>query len=137
MLQQLFEEIESQNVFPTVKYSGVADNVIIVVRPVSFYSALEKDARVLFVAQHDEIEQDFLEVSREKAGVAFVDAERNFLIRSENLSGELYSDAAFQRFLVKDSQINYVVHGGYHPGHRKRSCSCIRHEVGKENGHRL
>ena len=109
-LQQFFQETESLEVFSTVKYSDIAQDVIIIAKPVSFRSALEKDATVFFVAQHNELEQNFSEVFRNKVGVALIDPESNFLIQSESFSGEWYSDASFHKFLAEDSQNHCVVH---------------------------
>ena len=110
-IEELFEKRDVMRVISMAEYSDGGD-VIVVVKPVSFLSVMEKDASVFFVLKQEVQERNFAERFHECSGVALLNEAGEFLIRSEEFTDELRECEEFQSFLRGEGEIIYKIRDG-------------------------
>ena len=116
-IEEFFEVEKNTRVASTAEYAEGGDAVIVVTKPVSFVSVMEKDALVFFVMDQKTVEQELYAKFNDCSGVALLDADRRFMVRSDDFSIEMYQNAGFQKFLDSEEQSIYATTNG-----RERIC---------------
>ena len=116
-IEDFFEAEKSTRVASTAEYAEGGDAVIVAAKPVSFVSVMEKDALVFFVMDQETVEQELYAKFNDCSGVALLDADRRFMVRSDDFSIEMYQNAGFQKFLDSEEQSIYATTNG-----RERIC---------------
>ena len=116
-IEDFFEAEKNTRVASTAEYAEGGDAVIVAAKPVSFVSVMEKDALVFFVMDQETVEQELYAKFNDCSGVALLDADRRFMVRSDDFSIEMYQNAGFQKFLDSEEQSIYATTNG-----RERIC---------------
>ncbi len=111
-MKEFFEMGEHTRIMSTAEYAEGRDGVIVVAKPVSFISVVEKDALVFFLMEQETIEEEVFAKFYDCSGMALLDAEGRFLVRSNDFSAEMYDSAGFRRFLDSEGQITYATTNG-------------------------
>ena len=116
-IEEFFEAEKYTRVASTAEYAEGGDAVIVAAKPISFVSVMEKDALVFFVMDQKTVEQELYAKFNDCSGVALLDADRRFMVRSDDFSIEMYQNAGFQKFLDSEEQSIYATTNG-----RERIC---------------
>ena len=111
-MKEFFEMGERTRIMSTAEYAEGEDAVVVVAKPVSFISVVEKDALVFFVMEQEAVEQEVYAKFYDCAGVALLNAEGRFMVRSEAFSEELYKSTGFQKFIESEMQNTYTTTNG-------------------------
>ena len=111
-MKAFFEEKEFTRITSTAEYEEGKNSVIVVAKPVSFLSVIEKDAQVFFVMEQTVVEKEFLARFHDCSGVALLDAEGKFLVRGKDFSMELCEEPDFQKFMAEEGQRTYITSNG-------------------------
>lgn len=117
IIKEFFEAGKTTRVASTAEYAKRGDAVIVAAKPVSFVSVIEKDALVFFVMDQEKVEQELYAKFNDCSGVALLDADGRFMVRSDDFSIEMYESAGFQKFLNSEEQTIYATTNG-----RERIC---------------
>lgn len=112
MIQEFFEEMDYTRVTSTAQYVDYKNQVIVVAKPVSFISVLEKDALVFFVMEQKVVEKEFEDRFHDCSSVALLHAEGHFLVRGDDFSTEVCNNAGFRRFLAGEGEATYTTTNG-------------------------
>ena len=107
-----FEEKELTRIMSTAGDANSENNVIVVVKPVSFLSVIEKDALVFFVMEQEVVEKEFQARFHDCSAVALIDAEGKFLVRGKDFTMELCENPDFRNFLAGQGDSTYAVSNG-------------------------
>ena len=111
-IREFFEVGEHTRITSTAEYTEGEDAVIVVAKPVSFISVVEKDALVFFVMEQEAVEEEVFAKFYDCSGMALLDAEGRFLVRSGDFSTEMYGSTGFQQFFDREGQTTYATTNG-------------------------
>lgn len=111
-MKEFFEMGDHTRIMSTAEYAEGEDAVVVVAKPVSFISVVEKDALVFFVMEQETVVQEVYAKFYDCAGVALLNAEGRFMVRSEVFSAELYKNTGFQKFIESEIQNIYTTTNG-------------------------
>ena len=112
VIRQFFEEQEYTRIISTAQFADSKHNVIVVAKPVSFISVVNKDALVFFVMDQSVVEKELEARFHDCSTVAILDEQGNFLVRGQDFTQELYERDDFRQFLSGESSNTYVTSNG-------------------------
>ena len=107
-----FEEEEYTRITSTSRFPASQTNLIVVAKPVSFISVVNKDALVFFTMDQTAIEKELRSRFHDSSALAILDAQGQFLVRGQDFTYELYNDPEFVRFLEDDTSGTFVSFNG-------------------------
>jgi len=110
-VKAFFEGQELTRIMSTAGYEN-RNSVIVVAKPVSFLSVIEKDALVFFVMEQEIVEKEFQARFHDCSAVALLDAEGKFLVRGKDFTMELCENPDFQNFLAGQGDSTYAASNG-------------------------
>ena len=111
-MRAFFEEGEYTRIISTARDKQSDHNVIVMVKPVSFISVVEKDALVFFVMNQSVVEKELQARFHDCSSLAIVDSLGNLLVRGRDFTQELWERTDFQAFLTGDASDTYVTSNG-------------------------
>lgn len=111
-MQTFFELEEYTRITSTAHAAENSSNLIVVAKPVSFISLVNKDALVFFVMDQTAVEKELCARFHDSSAVAILDAEGRFLVRGKDFSRQLCENAGFARFLTDDTLQTYAASNG-------------------------
>lgn len=107
-----FEEESFTRITSTAHYTENKTGAIVVVKPVSFLSVVDKDALVFFVMNQSVVEKELQARFHDCSAVAILDEEGRFLVRGRDFTQELYERPDFQQFLESATAETYITSNG-------------------------
>ena len=107
-----FEEEEYTRITSTARYFQSQANMIVVAKPVSFVSLVNKDALVFFAMDQLAIERELRARFHDASAVAILDEQGEFLVRGSDFSRNLVNSSSFSNFLTDESSATYVTSSG-------------------------
>lgn len=107
-----FEEEEYTRITSTARFQGNQTNMIVVAKPVSFLSVVDKDALVFFTMDQTIVEKELRARFHDCSAVAILDSEGEFLVRGWDFSDDLFESPAFVQFLADETADTYVTFNG-------------------------
>ena len=128
VIRQFFEEQEFTRIISTAQFENSKHNVVVVAKPVSFLSLVNKDALVFFVMDQSVVERELEARFHDCSTVAILDEQGNFLVRGRDFTQELYEREDFQQFLAGIGSNTYVTSNG-------EENICIYQHRDAENGY--
>ena len=111
-IERFFEEEEYTRIISTAQYMGSKNNLIVLVKPVSFLSVVKKDALVFFVMDQTVVEKELQARFHDCSSVAILDEQGNLLVRGRDFTQQLCEDGDFQKFLAGEGTDIYVTSNG-------------------------
>lgn len=127
-IRAFFEEEEYTRMTSTAQYEACKNQVIVLAKPVSFISVVERDALVFFVMDQSVVEKELQARFHDCSSVAIMDAQGRMLVRGRDFTEELCNRPDFQDFLEKDASEIYVTSNG-----EENICIYKHHDV--QNGY--
>lgn len=107
-IKEFFEAEKYTRVASTAEYAEGGDAVIVAAKPISFVSVMEKDALVFLVMDQETVEQELYAKFYDCSGVALLDVDGRFMVRSDVFSAEMFENTGFQKFLENEEQTTYA-----------------------------
>ncbi|MBR4289833.1 MAG: helix-turn-helix transcriptional regulator [Oscillospiraceae bacterium] len=111
-IERFFEEEEYTRIISTAQYMGSKNDLIVLVKPVSFLSVVKKDALVFFVMDQTVVEKELQARFHDCSSVALLDEQGNLLVRGRDFTKQLCDDEDFQKFLAGEGIDIYVTSNG-------------------------
>lgn len=111
-MQAFFEEEEYTRLTSTAQYEACKNKVIVLAKPVSFISVVERDALVFFVMDQSVVEKELQARFHECSSVAIMDAQGRMIVRGRDFTQQLCEREDFQKFLTEDAAEIYVASNG-------------------------
>ena len=111
-LEVFFEEEDYTRITSTTRFLGSQTNLIVVAKPVSFISVVNKDALVFFTMDQTMVEKELRARFHDCSAVAILDAQGQFLVRGQDFTQELYESPAFLQFLADEKAETFVTFNG-------------------------
>ncbi len=109
-VRDFFESVDRLSVMSTAEY--VNKGVIVAARPVSILSTTETEALVFFAMNQSVVEEEFMRRFHDCAGVALLDSNGQFLIKSEVFSVDIRESKDFQEFLENSGKTSLQAQTG-------------------------
>ena len=111
-LESFFEEEDYTRITSTARFLGNQTNLIVVAKPVSFISLVNKDALVFFTMDQTAVEKELRARFHDSSAVAILDAQGQFLVRGQDFTQQLWENAAFMQFLTDAQSCTFVTSNG-------------------------
>ena len=111
-IRSFFREEEYTRMISTAQYEGSKNNLIVLVKPVSFVSLVKKDALVFFVMNQTVVEKELQARFHDCSSVAILDEQGKMLIRGRDFTPELWERSDFQKFLTGEASDTYITSNG-------------------------
>ena len=111
-IRSFFREEERTRITSTAQFENSANQVVVVVKPVSFISLVKKDALVFFVMEQTVVERELQARFHDCSSVALMDEQGNLLIRGRDFTQALWESNGFQKFLEEDARKTYATSNG-------------------------
>lgn len=111
-MQVFFEEEEHTRIMSTARYEDSENNLIVLVKPVSFVSVMKKDALVFFVMDQTVAEKELQARFHDCSSVAILDSRGRLLLRGGDFTPQLFENVEFQRFLEEEAPNIYFTSNG-------------------------
>lgn len=111
-IRAFFEEEEYTRMTSTAQYEACKNQVIVLAKPVSFISVVERDALVFFVMDQSVVEKELQARFHDCSSVAIMDAQGRMLVRGGDFTEELCNRPDFQDFLKTVASEIYVTSNG-------------------------
>ena len=102
-MEAFFELEENTRITSTARFFGNTSNLIVVAKPVSFISVVNRDALVFFVMDQTAVEKELCARFHDSSAVAVLDAEGRFLVRGQDFTRPLCESADFVRFMTDET----------------------------------
>lgn len=111
-VKEFFEGRKYTGIVSTAGCYECENNYIIMAKPVSFFSVVDKDALVFFVMEQQNIEREFQARFHDCSSVALIDKEGDFVVRGHDFSMEICKNEEFQTFLTDRQNTVYMANNG-------------------------
>ena len=111
-LEAFFEEEDLTRIISTARFPGSQTNLIVMAKPVSFISVVNKDALVFFVVDQTAVEKELRARFHDSSAVAVLDDQGQFLVRGQDFTQQLWENTAFLQFLSDEQSSTYVTSNG-------------------------
>ena len=111
-MEAFFEQEENTRITSTARFFENASNLIVVAKPVSFISVVNRDALVFFVMDQTAVEKELCARFHDSSAVAVLDAEGRFLMRGQDFTRQLCESADFVRFLTDETVLTLATSNG-------------------------
>ena len=111
-VETFFEEEDYTRITSTARFPGCQTNLIVVAKPVSFISLVNKDALVFFTMDQTAVEKELRARFHDSSAFAILDDQGQFLVRGQDFTQQLWENDAFVEFLANDQSITFVTSNG-------------------------
>ena len=111
-MEQFFEAEDSTRITSTARFFGSQTNLIVMAKPVSFISLVNKDALVFFTMDQTAAEKELRARFHDSSAVALLDSQGQFLIRGGDFTQQLWENDDFAQFLASETASTYVTSNG-------------------------
>lgn len=111
-IASFFEDELYTRIFSTAQFADSRKNIIVLAKPVSFLSVVEKDALVFFVMDQTVVEKELEARFHDCSSIAILDDQGEMLVRGADFTMELCQQEEFQAFLQGDNSEIFVTFNG-------------------------
>ncbi len=102
-LDSLLNQAETGHIFSSIAYSSQENHFLILMKPVSILSATKNDAVVLFLCEHDSLQENYQQRIPNCIATALLDKDGQYLMLGEALM-PLRDDPEFSTFLKNEKE---------------------------------
>ena len=111
-VETFFEKEDYTRITSTARFPGSQTNLIVVAKPVSFISLVNKDALVFFTMDQTAVEKELRARFHDSSAIAILDDQGQFLVRGQDFTQQLWENDAFVQFLSDEQASTYVTSNG-------------------------
>ena len=111
-VETFFEKEDYTRITSTARFPGSQTNLIVVAKPVSFISLVNKDALVFFTMDQTAVEKELRARFHDSSAIAILDDRGQFLVRGQDFTQQLWENDAFVQFLSDEQASTYVTSNG-------------------------
>ena len=111
-VETFFEKEDYTRITSTARFPGSQTNLIVVAKPVSFISLVNKDALVFFTMDQTAVEKELRARFHDSSAIAILDDRGQFLVRGQDFTQQLWENEAFVQFLSDEQSSTYVTSNG-------------------------
>ena len=107
-----FAKEEYTRIISTAQFQGNQTDLIVVAKPVSFLSVVDKDALVFFTMDQTAVEKELRARFHDCSSIAILNLKGEFLVRGRDFSDTLFENPDFVQFLADEAADTYVTFNG-------------------------